>query len=104
MKYLSSTLIACALLISGAAHASSSQAWNDQRQQMLKACLAASQFKDAHALGKPAEFDDQVGYSALLIEGVYPQKHMNNRSGTELCLYSRQKQHAVVTEWNPGKP
>lgn len=71
MKYLSSVLITCALLTSTAAHASSSQAWNDQRQQMLKACLAASQFKDAHALGKPAEFDDQVGYSALLIEGVY---------------------------------
>lgn len=102
MKYLSSLLMACAVYGS-AAHASTPQAWNDQRQLMLKSCLAASQFKDAHALGKPAEFDDSVGYSALLIEGVYPQKHMNNRTGTELCLYSRQQQHAVVTEWNPGK-
>lgn len=102
MKYLSSLLIAFALF-SGAAHASSTQAWNDQRQHMLKACLKDSQFKQAHALGKPAEFDDQVGYSALLIEGVYPQKHMNNATGTELCLYDRQRQQAFVTEWAAGK-
>ncbi len=84
-----------------AAQASSSQAWNEQRQQMLKACLAASQFKDAHARSKPAEFDDQVGMSALLIEGVYPQKHMQQRTGTELCLYDRQHQRAFVSEWSP---
>ena len=65
MKFLSSILITCAL-VSGIAQASSSQAWNEQRQQMLKACLAASQFKDAHARSKPAEFDDQVGMLSLI--------------------------------------
>ena len=100
MKYLYSFLILCALA-SGAAHASSNQAWSDQRQHMLKTCLAASQFKDAHARSKPAEFDDQVGMSALLIEGVYPQKHMQQRTGTELCLYDRQHQRAFVSEWSP---
>ncbi|WP_060486085.1 hypothetical protein [Pseudomonas sp. NBRC 111123] len=100
MKYFSSLLIACALF-SGVAQASSNQAWNEQRQQMLKACLKASQFKDAHARGKPAEFDDRVGISALLIEGVYPQKHMQQRSGTELCLYDRKQQQAYISEWNP---
>jgi len=102
MKFLNSFLILCALA-SGAVHASSNQAWSDQRQHMLKACLAASQFKDAHALGKPAEFDDQAGYSALLIEGTFPQKHMHNRTGTELCLYHRQRQQAFTTEWEAGK-
>ncbi|MEX5339667.1 hypothetical protein [Pseudomonas sp. I2] len=101
MKFPSHLLLACTLF-STAALASSSQAWNEQRQQMLKSCLAASQFKDAHARGKPVEFDDQVGYSALLIEGVYPQKHMQQRTGTELCLYDRQRKQAVVSEWNPG--
>lgn len=100
MKFFSSILIASALF-SGIAQASSSQAWNEQRQQMLKACLAASQFKDAHARSKPAEFDDQLGISALLIEGVYPQKHMQQRTGTELCLYDRQHQRAFVSEWSP---
>lgn len=42
-----------------------------------------------HARGKPAEFDDQVGMSAPFIEGVYPQKHMQKRTRTELCLYDR---------------
>jgi len=73
----------------------------DAIQQMLKACLTASQFKNAHARGKPAEFDDQAGMSALLIEGVYPQKHMQQRTGTELCLYDRQHQRAFVSEWSP---
>ncbi|WP_144170591.1 hypothetical protein [Pseudomonas sp. Kh13] len=100
MKFLSSILISCALF-SGIVQASSSQAWTEQRQQMLKACLAASQFKDAHARSKPADFDDQIGMSALLIEGVSPQKHMQQRTGTELCLYDRQHQRAFVSEWNP---
>ncbi|WP_028696399.1 hypothetical protein [Pseudomonas cremoricolorata] len=102
MKFFCSILITCALA-SGAAHASSSQAWNEHRQLMLKSCLAASQFKDAHARGKPAEFDDQVGYSAMLIEGVYPQKYMKGRTGTELCLYDRRVQKAFVSEWTAGK-
>lgn len=100
MKYFSSILVVYALF-SAAAQASTSQAWNEQRQQMLKACLAASQFKDAHARGKPAEFDDQVGMSALLIEGVYPQQHMQQRTGSELCLYDRRQQRAFVSEWSP---
>ncbi|WP_313458442.1 hypothetical protein [Pseudomonas sp.] len=83
------------------AQASSTQAWNDQRQQMLNACLKASQFKNAHARGKPAEFDDRVGFSALLIEGTYAQKHMKQRTGSELCLYDRRQQQAFVSEWNP---
>ena len=103
MKFLSTLLIACAFT-SGVVQASSTQAWNEQRQQMLKSCLAASQFTSAHARGKPAEFDDQVGYSALLIEGVYRQKHMQQRTGTELCLYDRQRQQAYISEWNPGAP
>ncbi|MBK4990710.1 MULTISPECIES: hypothetical protein [Pseudomonas] len=100
MKCLSSIVISCALF-SGVAQASSNEAWNEHRQQMIKACLAASQFKNAHARGKPAEFDDRVAMSALLIEGVYPQKHMKQRTGTELCLYDRRQQQAYVSEWSP---
>lgn len=101
MKYSRYILLACAMA-SGLAQASSSQAWNEYRQQMLKDCLAASQLKDAHARGKPAEFDDRVGYSVLLIEGVYPQKHMKRATGTELCLYDRAHKQAFVSEWKPG--
>ncbi|MDU9389861.1 hypothetical protein [Pseudomonas sp. zfem002] len=41
---------------------------------------------------------------ALLLQGRYPQKHMNNRKGTELCLYDRRQKTAYVTEWTPGTP
>lgn len=92
------------LLLAGAANASSDQAWAEHDKQMLRSCTAASQLKDVRALGKSAEFDDRVAYSALLLEGRYPQKHMNNRKGTELCLYDRRQKRAVVTEWTPGKP
>lgn len=89
---------------STAAQASSDQAWDQHYRQMNQHCIAASGLKDVKALGKPAEFDDRVGYSALLLEGRYPQKHMNNRKGTELCLYDKQRKAAFVTEWTPGKP
>ncbi len=92
------------LLLAPLAHASSDQAWAEHDKQLLKACTAASQLKDVHALGKSAEFDDRSGYSALLLQGHYPQKHMNNRKGSELCLYDRRQKTAYVTEWTPGKP
>ncbi|MBF8779509.1 hypothetical protein [Pseudomonas fulva] len=99
MKPSSLLLLVC-VLSSPLAHASSEQAWNEHRQQVLKACLAASQFKDAHVRGKPVEFEDQVGYSALLLEGTYPQKHMQKRTGTELCLFDKQHKRAYVSEWD----
>ncbi|MEE1926048.1 hypothetical protein V0R50_29060 [Pseudomonas sp. 148P] len=92
------------LLLAPLAHASSDQAWAEHDKQLLKACTAASQLKDVRALGKSAEFDDRSGYSALLLQGRYPQKHMNNRKGSELCLYDRRQKTAYVTEWTPGKP
>lgn len=98
MKYLSTALLAC-VLFTGAAQAASPEAWIQYRKQVVKACLAASQLKDAHARSKPVEFDDQVGYSALLIEGRYPQAHMKSQKGTELCLYNKQHQQAHVSEW-----
>lgn len=101
MTFLRTALIALVVTSTGV-HASTSQAWNAYRQQMVKSCLAASQFKDAHAMGKPAEFDDRTAYSALLIEGVYKSRQMNNQTGTELCLYDRAHQQAYVTEWQPG--
>ena len=102
MKPFVFILLGCAAL-SNAAHASSDQAWNDHYKQMNERCIAASGLKNVKVLGKPAEFDDRVGYSALLLEGRYPQKHMNNRKGTELCLFDKQRKAAFVTEWTPAK-
>ena len=56
---------------------------------MVKACTDASQLKGTKTLGKPALFSDDVGYTALLLQGRYPQKHMKNGLGRELCLFER---------------
>ena len=54
---------------------------------------------EAHkTLGKPALFSDDVGYTALLLQGSYPQKHLKNRLGRELCLFERKSGTAHVTE------
>ena len=39
-----------------------------------------------------------MGYTALLLQGRYPQKHMNNLLGRELCLFERKSGTAHVTE------
>jgi hypothetical protein len=89
------TLLACT-----ATQAATSQAWAVHDQTLLAKCLQASQLKNPHAAGSPALFDDSIGYTALLLKGTYPQKFMNNRSGTELCLFQRATQKAMITEWD----
>lgn len=91
---------AIALLACTAAHAATPQAWAEHDKTLLAKCLKASQLKNPRAAGSPALFDDSVGYTALLIKGTYPQKFMNNRSGTELCLFHRSTQKALISEWD----
>jgi hypothetical protein len=87
-----------AALLGGAALASTPQAWKAYDAEVLKACLAASSLRNAHATGQRVDFDDAVGYSALLLAGSYPQPHMKNRSGRELCLFDRRTRTATVSE------
>ncbi|UMZ10995.1 hypothetical protein I9018_26490 [Pseudomonas sp. MPFS] len=94
----------CLGAICGTAHASSDQAWAELEQAMQRACIQASGLKNPKLLGNSAQFDDQVGYSALLLQGQYPQKHMQGRSGIELCLYHRSSRKAVVSEWDAIRP
>ncbi len=84
----------------GTAHASSEQAWAAHDDEVINTCLAASQLKAAQPVGRPAEFDDAVGYSAILIQGRYPQPHMKNALGRELCLFDKQRRSAHVSEWD----
>ncbi|MNP84618.1 hypothetical protein D3C76_1840050 [compost metagenome] len=51
-------------------------------------------------------YGDDVGYSALLIAGRYPQAFMHNKAGKELCLYQRATKKAVVQDADglAGKP
>ncbi len=78
--------------------ASTPQAWSAYDQEVLKACIAGSSLRDARAAGERVDFDDRIGYSALLIVGHYPQPHMNNRRGRELCLFDRRTRTASVSD------
>lgn len=92
---------ACAV---GQAQAASPQAWKDLDRAVLAGCLKASQLKDVSVVGNTARFDDRTGFDAVLLQGRYPQRHMNNRQGRELCLYQRKTRSASVTEWDSIRP
>jgi len=86
------------------AQASSPDAWAAYDKAVLASCTKASQLSHAKPVGNAALFDDRVGYSALLLEGQYPQKHMKGQRGTELCLYHKKSKTAHVTEWDSVRP
>lgn len=87
-------------LVAPLAHASSPDAWASYDKAVLTSCTKASGLKDAKPIGNAAQFDDRVGYTALLLQGQYPQKHMKGQQGTELCLYNKTSKTAFVTEWD----
>jgi hypothetical protein len=86
------------------AHASSPEAWAAYDKAVLASCIKASGLKNAEPVGTAAQFDDRVGYTALLLQGQYPQKHMKGATGTELCLYRKKTKTAHVTEWDSIRP
>jgi len=93
-------LLAALAALATHANASTPEAWSALDKAMIDSCLKASQLKNAKPAGAGAMFDDSVGYNALLLKGRYPQPHMKNQAGTELCLYQRQSRKATVTEWD----
>ncbi|MDO7899325.1 hypothetical protein [Pseudomonas citrulli] len=86
------------------AQASSPDAWAAYDKAVLASCIKASGLKNAEPVGTAAQFDDRVGYTALLLRGQYPQKHMKGTRGTELCLYRKKTKTAHVTEWDSIRP
>lgn len=91
-------------LIAPLANASSPDAWAAYDKTVLASCTKASGLKNAKPVGNAAQFDDRVGYTALLLQGQYPQKHMKGQQGTELCLYNKKSKTAFVTEWDSIRP
>ena len=103
MKAITLALLSLTALASQA-HASSPDAWATYDKAVLTSCTKASGLKDAKPVGNAAQFDDRVGYTALLLQGQYPQKHMKGAQGTELCLYNKKNKTAYVTEWDSIRP
>lgn len=90
----------CLTALATQAHASTPEAWAAFDKAMLASCTKASGLTDTHPVGKAAQFDDQVEYTAILLQGRYPQKQMRGQQGTELCLYNKKSKTAYVTEWD----
>ena len=103
MKAITLSLL-CLTALTSQAHASSPDAWAAYDKTVLASCTKASDLKNAKPVGTPAQFDDRVGYTAVLLQGQYPQKHMKGQQGTELCLYNKQSKTAFVTEWDSIRP
>ena len=103
MKAITLSLL-CLTALTSQAHASSPDAWAAYDKTVLASCTKASGLKNAKPVGAPAQFDDSVGYTAVLLQGQYPQKHMKGQQGTELCLYNKKSKIAFVTEWDSIRP
>ena len=97
-------ILLCLTALTVQAHASSPDAWATYDKAVLASCTKASALKDSKPVGTAAQFDDRVGYTALLLQGQYPQKHMKGAQGTELCLYNKKSKTAYVTEWDSIRP
>ncbi len=93
------SLLVLALTAASQASASSNDAWKALDKAVVDSCIKASQLKEVRAVGK-AGFDDSVGYEALMLRGRYPQPHMKNQPGAELCLFNRHSKKAKVSEWD----
>jgi hypothetical protein len=105
MKAFTLTFVCLTALATQAqAQASSPDAWAAFDKAVLASCTKASGLANAKPVGNAAQFDDRVGYTALLLQGQYPQKHMKGRQGTELCLYNKKSKTAYVTEWDSIRP
>ncbi|RYX96122.1 MAG: hypothetical protein EOO28_08785 [Comamonadaceae bacterium] len=87
-----------ATLFCSASFASSPAAWSAHDQEVAATCLKASGLKNARVAGAPMVFDDRTAKTVLVISGRYPQPHMKNRAGRELCLFDRKTREAFVTE------
>lgn len=99
-KYLTILGFVAGSAMASVTFGSSEQAWNKHDQEIKAACIKASQLKNAKTVSNVMLFDDRVGYTALLIQGKYPQAHMKNKTGQELCLWNKTSKKAYVTEVN----
>jgi hypothetical protein len=87
-----------ALFGASVAPASTPEAWSAYQQEVVKTCVAASSLRHARAAGERIDFDDDVGLSALLIAGEYPQPHMKGQHGRELCLFDKRTRTARMAD------
>lgn len=84
------------------AFASSNEAWADHDRKITQKCITSSGLMNAVASSKPILFDDNVGYSAMIVRG-----HLKPIAGSapkatatqeKLCLFERKTGKVSVME------
>jgi len=98
MMFVKGFVLALAGMGTLVAHASAPSAWKDYDQRVTQACVKASGLAGAKPVGGLVKYDDRVPVTALVLEGRYPQKHMKNAKGRELCVWDRKAEKAYVSE------
>lgn len=98
MRRLTFCLCVLGLFFTSQAYASSEKAWDEHDRAVIEQCQNASQFPDAAPAGDPVPFHDEAGMTALLLQGHYPQDHMNGKAGQELCLFLRASQEVYIAD------
>lgn len=79
------------------ANAASPDAWQQLADKMRKACLAKAALKSAKLTWSDLYFENQA---VALIDGRWPQKHMNNQRAAMLCLYDKKTGKVEVQEFD----
>ncbi len=80
------------------ANASTPQAIEQHQREVSNRCLKNSGLQNAQSVGNLITFGDEVGYDALMVQGHYPQPHMNNQVGRSLCLFNRRTRKVYISE------
>lgn len=93
---LAAAWIGCVLVWAAPAHAATPDSWMEHHKEVATRCIDASGLRNARPAGAPVDFDDRVGYTALVIQGQYPQPHMKNRAGRVLCLFDKRSRVAHI--------
>jgi heat shock protein HslJ len=61
------------------------------------ACIKAAGLNDA-SVGPSVRFSDRMLIDARIVEGTWPQTHMNGAKASMLCLYNRKSKRVEVQE------
>lgn len=90
-------LAATVSVMSRTSFAASPEAWMAHYKEVASSCAAASGLRNARPAGDPVDFDDRVGFTAMVIEGEHPQPYMNNQRGRVLCLFDKRSRTPFVS-------
>ncbi len=95
------TVISGSLFFVNLAECATADAWAAFEKEVVSACVAASNLRNAKPGGKLIDFDDRVGFTAVVIDGRFSQPHMKNQRGRVLCLFDKRTRTAFVSDADP---